>query len=70
MKGLLLRFFKCAYQAKVMNTFDKVSSRTVCNSMGIPNFSAMYQSSWHLFSAYAERVPATRSPVAVLPEEF
>jgi hypothetical protein len=31
----LFSYFRCAYQANVMNTFDKVSSGMVCNSTGM-----------------------------------
>src|ERR1700690_1703626 len=34
-KGLLARFFRWAYQANVMKTLEAVSSRIVCNVVGM-----------------------------------
>src|SRR6185437_2805658 len=42
------RFFRCAYQANVMNTFDPISSSVVGTTAGIPLSSRASESAIHL----------------------
>src|SRR5215469_766258 len=65
-QGRSARFFRCAYQANVMNTFDPISSSVVGTTAGIPLSSNASESAIHLQRperSNGGRIPAVHDSV-------